>query len=61
MIALYKMIYKNPLAQIDPHPYFVDPSSFIFLITSSLGNRIYYTGGMHKRPDMEKEKQGTMW
>jgi hypothetical protein len=58
---IYKLVYKNPLAMIDPYPYYKHPELFIYFVSSPIGNTLYYFSGLHKRKDIQRAITGDIF
>jgi len=58
---IYRLVYKNPKAMIDPHSYYKYPEEFIYFVSSSVGNTLYYFAGLHKRPVMVRALRGEIF
>lgn len=58
---LKEYVYKNPTAEMDPFLWFRYPVNFIDLVTSPLGNQIYYHCGLNRRPEMNTVRSGRIY
>jgi len=61
MKLLKGLVYKNPKADIDPHKWIHNPKFLLFYISSPSGNRLYYSGRLHERPDITKVRKGELY